>query len=183
MKKKSAPPTPPPTTPTVATISIEQLAGLANLTKRRLNQLADDNKIPQPTNGIFPMLATITALFSFYQRDGEEIQREKLKKLTAERKITEQELDVTTGDLINRATAEIDAIGIVQRLHNACTDEHEREIPAFVGELLREHNAPVEMQAGINSKLVQKVQSITARRVERFQQATEQYLNTIPAGV
>lgn len=178
MKKKS---TPTPSAPTVATISIEQLAGLANLTKRRLNQLADENKIPQPTNGSFPMLATITALFSFYQRDGEEISREKLKKLTAERKITEQELDVTKKDLINRAAAEVDAIGIIQRLHNSITDEHEREIPLFVGELLREHNAPVDMATAINAKLIQKMQSITARRVERFQQATETYLKTIPA--
>src|ERR1035441_1872318 len=80
------------TSPTAATISAEQLAGLCNLTKRRLYQLADENKIPQPVNGDFPMLATITALFGYYQRDGESLQREKMLKTSAERKLRAHEL-------------------------------------------------------------------------------------------
>lgn len=73
-------------------IAGEKLAALANLTKRRLYQLAEQNKIPPATNGQFPMLASITALFAFYQRDGEQIQQEKLLKLTAERKTVELRL-------------------------------------------------------------------------------------------
>jgi hypothetical protein len=103
MKKKSAPPTPPPTTPAVAMIAGEKLAALANLTPRRLYQLAKDNKIPPPINGSFPMLATITALFAFYQRDGEEIQKEKLKKLTAERQMTELKLATQQGRMAETA--------------------------------------------------------------------------------
>ena len=81
-------------------IAAEQLAALANLTKRRLYQLAEEGKIPPATNGQFPMLASIKALFNFYQRDGEEIQKEKLKKLTAERQRLELKLSKEQGRLV-----------------------------------------------------------------------------------
>ena len=77
----------------------EKLAALANLTPRRLYQLAKDGKIPPPINGNFPMLASITALFAFYQRDAEEIQKEKLLKLTAERKMQELDLQIRVGEI------------------------------------------------------------------------------------
>jgi hypothetical protein len=103
MKKKKTPDTPPPA-PAAAMIAADRLAELCNLTPRRLYQLAETGKIPNAANGQFPMLATITALFNFYQRDGEEIQKERLAKLTAERKMTELDLAQAEGAAIPTAT-------------------------------------------------------------------------------
>ena len=100
-----------------ATISAEQLAGLSNLTKRRLYQLADEHKIPQPTNGCFPMLETLTALFSYYQRDGADLQREKLLKTAAERKLREHELALVEGKHLKKSDVERDAVGLGRRLN------------------------------------------------------------------
>ena len=88
------------TSPAPANITAEQLTGLCNLTTRRLYQLADENKIPQSANGQWPMLATITALFAYYQRDGEQLSREKLLKTTAERRLREHELAKTEGKFL-----------------------------------------------------------------------------------
>jgi len=99
MKKKNTPDTPTPA-PAAAMIAADRLAELCNLTPRRLYQLAETGKIPPASNGQFPMLASITALFSYYQADGVEIQREKLAKLTAERKITELKLALEEGESI-----------------------------------------------------------------------------------
>lgn len=68
-----------------ATITAEQLANLAGLTKRRLYQLAEEKKIPPADNGRFPMVEAIRQLFLFFQRDGEQLSREKLLRATAER--------------------------------------------------------------------------------------------------
>jgi hypothetical protein len=115
----------PPSKPTLpnapASISAEQLAGLCNLTKRRLYQLADDHKLPQPVNGQFPMLAAITALFAYYQRDGESLQREKMLKTTAERKLREHELAMTEGKYLKKSDVERDVAGI-GRILNANLD-------------------------------------------------------------
>jgi hypothetical protein len=100
-----------------ATITAEQLAGLCNLTKRRLYQLADEHKIPQPVNGRFPMLETITFLFSYYQRDGQDLQREKLLKTAAERKLREHELALTDGTLMSVVIAQNTISAAVQAYH------------------------------------------------------------------
>jgi hypothetical protein len=100
-----------------ATITAEQLAGLSNLTKRRLYQLADEHKIPQPTNGCFPMLETITAMFSYYQRDGADLQREKLLKTAAERKLREHELGVMENKLCDAKVAQMAVTGAVMAHH------------------------------------------------------------------
>jgi hypothetical protein len=134
MKKKSAPPTPPPTTAAVAMIAGEKLAALANLTPRRLYQLAKDNKIPPPINGSFPMLATITALFAFYQRDGEEIQKEKLKKLTAERQMTELKLATQQGRMAETAEVKREIVSGVGMMFDEL-DRRAREQPAALAGL------------------------------------------------
>lgn len=86
------------------------------------------------------------------------------------------------GQFIERAVAERDAIGIVQRLHNACTVEDEQEIPSGSSAKLKELGVTWEIIAQHSAWLVAKKQEITARRVARFQTATEEYLKTIPAG-
>ena len=76
-----------------AIITAEQLAGLTGLTKRRLYQLADEKKIPPADNGGFPMLETIRQLFAYFQRDGEQLSREKLRLATAARKLSEMKAE------------------------------------------------------------------------------------------
>jgi hypothetical protein len=58
------------------------------------------------------MLATITALFAYYQRDGESLQREKMLKTTAERKLREHELAITEGKFLNRNDVTRRVVGI-----------------------------------------------------------------------
>jgi hypothetical protein len=129
------------TSPTAATISAEQLAGLCNLTKRRLYQLADENKIPQPVNGDFPMLATITALFGYYQRDGESLQREKMLKTSAERKLREHELANTEGKFLTRDAVARDASDAGARIRTVLIQRLTRDFP-----IRCEQDAPQELK-------------------------------------
>ena len=114
MKKFIPPPQP-------ATISGEQLAGLCNLTKRRLYQLAEEQKIPPAENGNFPMLTTIRRLFEFYQRDGETLQREKMLKTTAERKLREHELAKIQGKFLPKEEVGRAAAGIGLKIRAVLT--------------------------------------------------------------
>jgi hypothetical protein len=57
-----------PTAPPPATITAEQLAGLAGTTRQQILALADEKIIPAAVAGRFPMLESITALFRYYQR-------------------------------------------------------------------------------------------------------------------
>jgi hypothetical protein len=90
----SAPPEP------AATIHAEQLAGLCNLSKRRLYQLAEQNKIPAADNGKFPMLETIKSLFHYYQSDNESLLAVKIQKLQAEAELAEIQLARARGKLL-----------------------------------------------------------------------------------
>jgi tRNA-dihydrouridine synthase len=76
-------PAPTPETATIATIQADQLAGLCNLSRRRLYQLAEEKKIPAASNGKFPMLETIRALFSYYQADGKNLAHQRLEMARA----------------------------------------------------------------------------------------------------
>lgn len=80
------------------------------------------------------------------------------------------------GELIERSVAENDAIGIVQRLHNACTVQDEQEIPNFVANEAKQLGATVEFVSALSSRLIMKMQSITTRRVEMFRTATEEFM-------
>jgi len=50
-----------------ATITAEQLAELSSLTPPKIYQLADEKIIPTASNGRFPMLESIRALFQYFQ--------------------------------------------------------------------------------------------------------------------
>ena len=73
-----------PNTNTPAVIAADQLAGLCNLTRRRLYQLAEEKKIPPADNGKYPMLETITALFAYYQTDEKNKNRQRLEAAQAQ---------------------------------------------------------------------------------------------------
>jgi hypothetical protein len=92
-----------PTPATPATISTAQLESLSNLGERRLRQLAQEGKLPQPTGGHWPMILTIKRLFAVYQESGPELAKEKLLKMAAQRKLAELEVARVTGLFVPRA--------------------------------------------------------------------------------
>jgi hypothetical protein len=55
--------------------------------------LAEEGKLPAPNNGCFPMLATIQQLFLWFQRDSENLTKEKLRLATAARKLAEMQVE------------------------------------------------------------------------------------------
>jgi hypothetical protein len=113
-------------TPSPETITINQLASLANLTPRRIVQLGEEGKIPRPENGRLPMVQSIKELFAYYQAEGQTLQREKMLKTTAERKLREHELGVTEGKLINAAIAQNTLNAALKRYHGVVKTELER---------------------------------------------------------
>ena len=106
-----------------------------------------------------------------------EVKAEAVARRERARANREERLDrKEKGDLIERAVAEIDAIGIVQRLHNSCTLQDEQEIPTFCAETLRNLNLQPDTIAVFLAKLTEKMQTITARRVAMFQDSTKEFL-------
>ena len=152
-----------PTLPNApATITAEQLAGLCNLTKRRLYQLADEHKIPQPTNGNFPMLETITAMFAYYQRDGADLAREKLLKTAVERKLREHELATIEGKLVDAKVAQMAVTGAVMAHHSIVKKQMDHDFARLVLERLegldestkqKIHDAVAEVVQGIVAEI------------------------------
>ena len=72
------------------------------------------------------MRATIRQLFEFYQRDGETLQREKMLKTAAERKLREHELATTEGKLINAAVARQTIAFALKKYHGIVRTQLER---------------------------------------------------------
>lgn len=128
--------------PQPATITAEQLANLSGLTRRRLYQLADENRIPQPTDGHFPMLATITALFAWFQRDGADLQREKLLKVTAERQLKELELAKIQGKYLPKEDVGRACAGLGLKIRAVLTRKLCHDFP-----ISAEQSAPQELKA------------------------------------
>lgn len=71
------------------TVSSQQVETLSGLTARRLRQLADAAKIPQPKDGNWPTVATIKGLIAHYrtQRNTDALNAAKLEKLEAETRL------------------------------------------------------------------------------------------------
>lgn len=74
------------TTTKPETVGSRELAAMVNLTERRLRQLSQEKRIPAPVRGQWPMPDTIQKLFHYYQSSSEEYAREKVLKLSAQRK-------------------------------------------------------------------------------------------------
>jgi|ERR1039458_8132005 hypothetical protein len=88
------------------TITVNQLATLANLTPRRIRQLGDEGKIPKAENARLPMVESIKQLFGCYQRDSVTLEREKTLKTCAERKLRERQLATLEGTLTDARIAQ-----------------------------------------------------------------------------
>ena len=92
--------------------------------------------------------------------------------------MVEDNLAATRRNLIDRATAERDAIGIIQRLHNAVIDEtfeRERRPTLWPIFCVKNSGIPITTLATVQARLVERMQTITTRRVNHFRQATETY--------
>ncbi|HPW51582.1 MAG TPA: hypothetical protein PKV85_04410, partial [Spirochaetota bacterium] len=72
----------------------DELAKLAGLTPRRLNQLAQENKIPAPVKGQFPTRETLTALFNYFRnrKEAESITEARLRRQIAQADMAELDL-------------------------------------------------------------------------------------------
>jgi hypothetical protein len=99
------------------TITVTQLAILANLTPRRIRQLGDEGKIPKAENARLPMVESIKLLFQYYQRDSATLEREKTLKTCAERKLRERELATLENKLIEARVAQLAVTGAVMAHH------------------------------------------------------------------
>jgi hypothetical protein len=114
------------------TITVNQLATLANLTPRRIRQLGDEGKIPKAENARLPMVESIKLLFQYYQRDSATLERERTLKTCAERKLRERELATLEGTLCDARVAQLAVIGVAKRYHSIVRAELERnEIKAI----------------------------------------------------
>lgn len=88
-----------------------RLATLCNLSSRRLYQLAEQKKIPSPTDGNFSTAETITALFAFYQRGDGGLTDAKTRLANEQTELTEIKKLHLAGELVFRSD--------VQRLWDA----------------------------------------------------------------
>jgi hypothetical protein len=122
-----------------AQISVKELAALANnLTPQRIYQLVSEGHLPPLADGLLPRDASIRALFKFYQRDSEELKRERLLHVTACRKAKEIELAQMEGKLISYDHARTVAISFVRDLKTLIRREIEKAGPARRREKLSE---------------------------------------------
>ena len=137
-----------------------------------------DNKYNLP-----PIRAWIENFIAGRARDGgpmaavdeskaEATARRERAKADREERLNQRE----AGTLIERAVAENDAIGIVQRLHNACTLQDEQEVPVFCITELKQLGVDREIVSVFAAKLIEKMRDITTRRVAMFQNSTEEFL-------
>ena len=86
-------------------ITAEDLGKLFSLTTRRIQQLAAEGALPRAVKGRWETVAAIMAMGKWFQRDGDEMKREKLQKLKAERELKQEELAERRGETMPVATA------------------------------------------------------------------------------
>lgn len=118
-----------------ATINSTALENLSGITERRLRQLADAGKIPQPKDGLWPTAETIRGLVTHYRttRTGAPIESAKLAKLEAETKLLQMRAAQEIREWIPAALVESVWGKIVTELRQKITfleipDEKKKEI-------------------------------------------------------
>ena len=128
------------------TITVFQLASLANLTPRRIRQLGEEGKIPKPENGRLPMVQAIRELFKFYRRDSVTIEREKLLKTAAQRRLIEHALARTEGQYLTRVEVARDASDVGALLRGTLIRKLTHDFP-----IQAEQDAPGELKAAVRT--------------------------------
>jgi len=123
------------------TITVNQLATLANLTPRRIRQLGEEGKIPKAENARLPMVQAIRELFQFYQRDSVSIEREKLLKTAAQRRLIEHALARTEGQYMLCTEVARDASDAGARIRTVLIQRLTRDFP-----IRCEQDAPQELK-------------------------------------
>ena len=153
------------TTPSPATITGPQLAALTTLSVRRLYQLAtDEKKIPAPENGRWPLLETVKSLFSYMQREGENLQRERLRKVTAEAKLAEMKEEEIRAAQEKRWMLTQDTLNILRALM--------ARLEQWPGKLKSEAGLN-ETQGAVAQKLLDDLRSQVADDIEAMKPAKE----------
>lgn len=101
------------------TISSAQLEALSGLTERRLRQLADADKIPQPTGGRWKAVESVRALIAHYRTrtTPDEVEQAKLEKLQTETRL----LALTEGERSKQLVSMAEVVEVVTRGLQAMT--------------------------------------------------------------
>jgi hypothetical protein len=123
---------PSPTTTLPASLRVEYVAALAGLTEKRVRQLSAENKLPPIRGALMPAQETIEALFKYYRRDGETLQREKMLKVSAERKLREHDLAVKEDAYLERGDVGRAIGDLGARLRSVIVNQLVRKLPLAV---------------------------------------------------
>ena len=140
-----------------ALVSAEELGKLFSLTTRRIQQLAADGVLPRAVKGRWETVAAIMAMGKWFQRDGEEMKREKLLKLAAERRIKEREDREGDGKLMPTATAHAQAGEAAGHFMNEL-EKWSREMPPTLAGL-----SAVEISKLMNARQEQLRKTLTEK--------------------
>jgi arsenate reductase-like glutaredoxin family protein len=139
-------------------ISAAELASLANLTERRLRQLAAENKMPQPKQGRFPLPGALRDLFTYFRRDSAAAAQEKLRTLAAQRKLVEMKAEQAEAVQLNTWCLASDVLDDFRMITN--------KLEQFPGRLRSEAGLN-DTQANLAQKLMDDIRNEIADGIER----------------
>lgn len=135
------------------TVSLETLAGWSDFSERHLRDLSDSGKLPPIERGEISLQA-IPALFKYLRRDSEELVREKLKKVIADRRISEVEARVAEGKFksVEVFNSHLIALGVaINCALNGCEkDLKNGDAPEAAADALRAKVANALLEAKID---------------------------------
>ena len=174
-------PTPPE--PTAATITADQLAHLSNLSKRRVYQLAEEQKIPPAQNGHFPMIEAIRALFSYYQQDERtKMGTERTRLLTAQADLAELRRGQMRKELVPADAADMALADIIIRTRNSFLEIPRRVCSGLEGKPSEEIFARLrtEIEAVLHDLANEKVsEAELVRNAKTFADEKRKFKNEI----
>lgn len=124
--------------PKPETISAERLAAWTGLTDRRLRQIAQEGLIPPKTGEVWPMDATVTALFAYFKNRAEKskegINELKKEKLGEDIKKTRLEVARLEGRMVDVAELAEFLLKISTKSKIRLCQFLEKEFPARAGD-------------------------------------------------
>jgi hypothetical protein len=132
-------------------ITLNELANLSNLTPRRLRQLSEEGKLPKITGGALPMPDAVSQLFKHYQKDSEELTRERLLLVTANRETRQLELAAAKGSLISRDVARNTILSFALQYKNVVRHNILKAGPANRRDKLEQLGVSIEILQAFNA--------------------------------
>lgn len=88
---------------------VDLIVLLTGVSSRRIYKMAEEGKIPQRVDGLYPTMEILKTLFSYYRGKGEgrtSLEEEKLAKMTAERERAELEVKKLKREVLPRKAVE-----------------------------------------------------------------------------